>query len=357
MIEHPVTVPNTLDQALSPEWLTAALRTQFPGVAVRTVVPGPVVTRITTNARFTIHCGDAHPEGLYPHLCVKGYFSEAGRAARFVGEPEASFYRDLADVVKVRTLRSVWAGVEPHSRHGVVITEDVLAQGGMFLDGNKAFTPEQAAEILAELARLHAATWTHGRYASAAWLAPRLAKAVEVWGEAKTLAIMRANHEGENGRGIPMQLRDPERLLAQYRAVAAWLSSQMSSGWCVIHGDTHAGNTFLDGVGRPSLLDWQLVQRGMWYLDVGYHIASALTVEDRRRAESDLLRHYLHALGSHGVEPPSFQHAQTAICYGMIHGFYLWSITSLVQPAIIATLLHRLGTAVADHDAFSLARS
>ena len=57
--------------------------------------------------------------------------------------------------------------------------------------------------------------------------------------------------------------------------------------------DLHLGNLFLNAAGLPCLLDWQLVQRGMWYVDVGYHIASTLTVEDRRASEHELLRHYL----------------------------------------------------------------
>ena len=34
---------------------------------------------------------------------------------------------------------------------------------------------------------------------------------------------------------------------------------------------------------------------------------------------------------------------------GMVHGFFLWSITTKVAPDVIAVLLGRLGTAVADH--------
>ena len=47
-------VPATLDEVLSPEWLTAALAQRFPGIEVTTVTAGPVVSRLSTNARFTI---------------------------------------------------------------------------------------------------------------------------------------------------------------------------------------------------------------------------------------------------------------------------------------------------------------
>ena len=55
----------------------------------------------------------------------------------------------------------------------------------------------------------------------------------------------------------------------------------------------------------------------------------------------------------HGVTPPPRDNAWHAIGRGMLRGFFLWGITTKVQPAVIATLLHRLGTAVADHDAMS----
>lgn len=333
-----VPVPDTLEQALSAEWLTAAL-----GIEIRDVVPGPVVDRISTNARFTIRAAD----GRSRRLCVKGYFNDIGRAARYVGAPEAYFYRELAAATGVRTLRSVYADIDPQTRHGVIITDDVVAQGATFLDGNSPYTPDRTAQTLAEFARLHAATWGSPRCVDAPWLAPRLGRALEVWGLQTTLDIVGRNFDGPNGQRVPAEMRDPQRLVDAYRALAI----TEADPWCVIHGDAHVGNVFLDAAGSGCLVDWQLVQRGGWYLDVGYHIASTLTVDDRRRTERDLLRHYLDALASHGVNPPPWDDAWRATAFGMVHGFYLWGITTKVQPAIIATLLHRLGTAVADHEA------
>ena len=116
----------------------------------------------------------ASPQAPSAALCVKGYFNEFGWFARQVGEPEAFFYRDLAIPAGVRTLSSVYADVDPESRHGVVITEDVVARGGVFLDGRSVYTPEQAASSLNELAKLHAATWTQPQWATTPWLKPRM---------------------------------------------------------------------------------------------------------------------------------------------------------------------------------------
>jgi Phosphotransferase enzyme family len=352
-----VSVPNSLDEALSPEWLTAALGLRFPGIEVLSVTPGPVVDRISTNARFAIEYAGVS-SGPSPSLCVKGYFNEFGWIARHIGEPEAYFYRDLAAPAGVRTLCSVYADVDSETRHGVVITEDIVADGGVFLDGRSSYTPEQTAASLSELATLHAATWMQPRWATTPWLESRMGVAMQVWGEPATVAKIGANHHGSNGRGVPVELRDPQRLVDVYKAMGpALAAAESTSSWCVIHGDAHLGNLFLDAAKRPCLLDWQLVQRGMWYIDVGYHIASTLTVEDRRKSERELLRLYLDRLAELGVEPPPWDEAWQALSRGIVHGFFLWSITTQVEPALIEILLHRMGTAAADHDALTRAIS
>ena len=330
-----VSVPSSLDRALSPQWLTTALQLRFPGIEVLGVTRGPVVDRISTNARFSIeYAGVA--SGPSPSLCVKGYFNEMGWAARHIGEPEAFFYRDLSALAGVRTLCSVYADVDPATLHGVVITEDVVAEGGVFLDGRSPYAPERAAASLSELAKLHAATWMQPRWGRTPWLKSRLGVAIEVWGEPATVTKIGANHHGSNGRGVPAELRDPQRLVDVYKSVGTALAAaESTSPWCVIHGDAHLGNLFLDAAGRPCLLDWQLVQRGMWYIDVGYHIASTLTVEDRRSSERELLRHYLACLAELGVEPPPWDEAwrasAAASCMGSFCGASprRWSPVSL----------------------------
>jgi hypothetical protein len=340
-------VPETLEEMLSPAWLTSALTPRFPGVDVTSVTPGPVISRVSTNARFHIECAGGVPAGLSPDLCGKGYFSDVGKAFRHVGEAEACFYRDAAEATGMRTLRSVYAGVDDETRHGVVITEDVVAQGATFLDARSDFSPDQAAESLGELAKLHAATWRDPSYAGASWLDSRL----ETYFAQRGVADILGNFEGPIGAGVPEEVRDAQRLVDSLH----WLAKEVvdADPWSVIHGDAHVGNVYLDGAGRPSFLDWQMVQRGPWYLDVGYHLASALTVDDRRRTDEDLVRHYLDRLTAAGVEAPSWDDAWLGVRRGIIYGFFLWGITLKVDPAVTTTLLTRFGNAAVDHDAFA----
>lgn len=342
-----VPIPTTLEELLTPEWLNAALGTRYPGIEVTRVIPGDVISRVSTNARFTIECAGTLPDGLSPNLCAKGYFTEIGVQSRFAGVPEAIFYREIASPSEIRTLRCVYADYDSESMANVVLTEDVAVQGANFLDARSSYTPDQAAQSLEELAQLHAATWQEPKFAGAAWLDSRMEQYTQIRG----IKEISANFDGPVGAGVPDEVRDAQRLYETYSTLAKQIQDE--SPWSVIHGDAHIGNVYLDAGGRPAFVDWQLVQRGPWYLDVGYHLASALEVEDRRSHERELVAHYLDHLVAGGVTGLDESAVWRGYRRGIVHGFYLWGITFKVDPAITTRLLTRLGTAAADHDSFA----
>ena len=205
-----VEIPESIDELLSPGWLTAALSARFPGVQVETVTRGPVVERVSTNARFKIE-GDL-PDGLPPALSPRATSAPVGRGSRNAGVPEARFYRDLAHATGVRTLNSVWADVDPSTEHGVVITEDVVEAGGVFCDALDPCTVDRTAETLEQFALLHAFAWEDARLAESSWLTPRLAWILHVRG----ITEISANFDGPNGAGVPDGTRDAQGLIDAY---------------------------------------------------------------------------------------------------------------------------------------------
>jgi hypothetical protein len=344
-----VAVPDLLSEALSPEWLTAALGERFPGIHVTRVDKGDVIARVSTNARFRIHCDAGLPSGLPEHLCIKGYFADCSDAAvlsRSAGEPEVLFYRELSAGAGIRTLPCVYAGVDPDTHHAVVITEDVLARGAVFLDALSPYAPDQVAQSLDQLAILHGRSWASPTLQKP-WLVPRL----DVTMRARGLKEIKGNFEGPIGARVPDVVRDAELLMERIAFLPPVLEAAAPA--CLLHGDAHVGNLYLDAEGHPCLVDWQLVQRGPWYIDVGYHLGCALSVSDRRQAERDLLASYLQRLEAEGGEPPSWDEAWRSISVGMLYGLFLWAITLKVHPSVTTVMLERLGAAAADHEAYT----
>jgi hypothetical protein len=255
------------------------------------------------------------------------------------------FYRTLVAASGVRTLECVYADIDPETQHGVVITADVAAEGATFLDALSAYSTDQAAESLEQYAILHARSWERADLTEP-WLGPRLAGIMAGRGRPE----ISGNFGGPIGAGVPDEVRDPERLLRAAGELARLLET--ADPRCLLHGDAHVGNLYLDVKGRPCLVDWQLVQRAPWYLDVGYHLGCTLDPIERRRAENDLLAHYLDRLRAEGVDPPSGDELRRGIARGLLYGFYLWAITLKVAPPVTTEMLRRLGSAVADHDAY-----
>ena len=139
-------------------------------------------------------------------------------------------------------------------------------------------------------------------------------------------------------------------LLAGLRALTAGDSKRPQF---LVHGDSHAGNIFrtADGAG---LIDWQLLQRGGWALDVAYHLCAVLPTELAEREERRLLGVYLQMMRASGQTVPDDEEAWRQYRESVIYGYYLWAITRRVDPPIIVQFNQRLGAAVARHDSYAL---
>jgi hypothetical protein len=337
--------PLDVDAVLNTEWLSRALTGTGDPVVVTGFEElerlGPSALKI--RLRLSLAQG---AERVPEQICIKGVFDPALKTWLTTGaqQAEALFYRDVAPRLSVTVPRSFYQGYDPETGAGHVIMEDLVPQGVRFLSATSPYAPEQARGSLDQLARLHGGTWRMDE----PWVTPKLALFAKgpVMPPEKLTELMR----GERGDALPDAIRDGGRILG---AVAALAEREERIGRCFIHGDCHGGNVYehADGIG---LIDWQVLQRGHWSIDVAYHIAAALDVEARRASERDLLAYYLERLAVHGGDVVPFDTAWEWYRQAVPYGMMMWGITVRVEPAIVNRFVTRLGTAVADHQSFDM---
>jgi hypothetical protein len=332
-------VPATLDEALSPGFLSAAL-----GETIVAAEPVEVIRTVATKVRFRARRAD----GGELALCLKGLLDVDPMTAR--GGPtmvkEADFYGTVAAHVDVRVPHCVTSVVDREAMQAVVIMRDLIAEGSRFCSAHDPFTAEEAAQSLDQLARLHAG---RGLLASLPWITRRIGDLAEArYVSPEQLQEML---DGPRGDALPAATRDAARLVAAMRSLAPRDAGRPQF---LVHGDAHAGNIFRTADGATGLIDWQLLQSGGWALDVAYHIAAVLPVELAEAEERALLGHYLAAARGLGLAMPGEEQAWAQYREAVVYGYYLWSITRRVDPPIITLFVTRLGQAVSRHGSFAL---
>src|SRR5690606_27794573 len=124
---------------------------------------------------------------------------------------------------------------------------------------------------------------------------------------------------------LPQQfLTGPTRLQRAFDALADWEHAQKTP-YCINLGDCHQGNTYILPDGKRLWLDWQLVRKGRPFRDFTYFTIGALTIEERRANERDLLKHYLQALTATGAQGvPTFDEFFESYRRWVIYGMQAW---------------------------------
>jgi hypothetical protein len=334
-----------LDAALEPKWLTQALEPVSGGARVASVEVVEVIRTVATKVRFTVTFeGSAGRKGAF---CLKGLLDVGPDLARggSVTVLEADFYDQLAPLLSVRVPDCAATVVDREAQFGVVIMRDLVAQGGRFCSAMEAFTLDEAAQSLEQLCRLHTGGVDLNKYP---WLIRRVAAFAR--GNYVPLPALQQMLDGPRGETLPTRTRNAELLL---RAMQALAEMDQKLPEVLVHGDSHAGNIFRTSAG-PGLIDWQVLQRGGWALDVAYHIAAVLPVEIAESSERVLLRHYLDTVRHFGGTVPDDEEAWKQYRAAVVYGYYLWAITRRVEPAIINIFVGRLGASVTRHDSFRL---
>jgi len=337
-------VPKTLSAALDPDFLSEALATVSGGARVTSVEVVETLRTVATKVRFAVTFGES---GERYGFCLKGLLDVDEGTARGGSTCvlEGDFYCKVAPTVNVRVPEAVAVVTDREAQQSVLIMRDLIASGAHFCSALEAFDADQALASLGQLANLHAGS---AFLDGAPWIRPRAAELAraDYVGAAELQGLM----DGPRREGVPANVLNAAKLIEGVKELA---NRDEGRRQFMIHGDSHAGNNFRTAEGA-GLIDWQLLQKGGWALDVAYHLCAVLPVELAEKEERRLMGEYLAMMKGHGFAMPGEEEAWSQYREAVMYGYYLWAITKRVDPPIINLFFNRLGNAAARHDNFAL---
>lgn len=314
---------------ITPENLSRYLARRFPDLVVTAVDIDRILPGTATKLRLCLRhdCADA-PAVVW----LKGGLEQHSEAFRDLYATESHFYREIAPRLGRHCADSYYASDGSDGILPLLLLEDLGARGVQFGDPNRPVTVETVQQALTLLARVHAIAWGDDALRSLPWLGrsdATFAALIDQWTEPAhwqtQLALPR-------GAAVPAGLRDDTGRLRTRRALQRMLERHAAALPCLIHGDAHVGNLFIDADDRVGYLDWQTARRGTWAHDVAECMTTALSPELRELHEAPLLRHYLAELTSQGIATPDFDAAWQAYRQALMWGFMWVLCPTQLQP-------------------------
>ncbi|OTB07493.1 hypothetical protein M426DRAFT_19836 [Hypoxylon sp. CI-4A] len=286
----------TVPEEVTASWLAGVLGTKIRSINIKKVVSG-TASKLLVSVEYE---DDADADKTTPRptdLCLKGGFNPAFIQQVpwivMIYQREVEFFNRIAPSLDHMEIpKSWWAG--HNAKQGIVVLDDLAVRGCEFGNPTEAWPVSRVRAGVEQLAALHAKTW-NAKPADYPWLTSDYDQAL--------LTLMKTYDAVVNSPGRPEihdYLKDQERVTA---VLKKHYGSRNPKFRCLLHGDAHIGNTYLEN-GEPRFLDWQMIHIGSSFHDVSYFIGSALTIEDRRANEWELLDHYLATLHKFGA--PAF---------------------------------------------------
>lgn len=297
-------LPRRLDD-VTPEWLTRLLAQRYPGIVVRGFDVVECKNSHTTKLRVRLDLNEVGVSaGLPEHVCLKANWS--GLRTGLICEREARFYRLISEGLTCPVPRSYYADWDDDGGgNGIVVMEDLALSPGAFGASDDHLGIDGVAAALESLARVHGAMWDDPRLDSFAWLPQSMGTDNDTEQVDQFWHYIRYNlADPEYEAVVPRWVYERPDVMHHALDELSALEREQAGPQCLVHGDAHQGNSFLRADGERVWVDWQLVRKGTPWRDVSYLVIGALTVDERRAADRELVEHYrqrLLATGANGV--------------------------------------------------------
>lgn len=360
-------IPPSVD-ALTPEWLTAALCKGHPGAWVTGVSTTSGSDGSTTRRVLRIDYNDVgRAAGLPTSVFCKStprFTSRAVTVPAAALECEALFYDRIRPGLDLDAPHGYYLAVDNRSGRSMFLMEDVATtRGVVFGDPTKHYIDRSRAEsIVTTLATLHGKLWESPRFAGdLASVKDTLRWQTDV---NDTIAFPKRTVIGFDRAESVFPSAFRTRRGDIFDALMTSLALHKSAPTTLLHSDVHSRNWYLTPDGGMGLYDWQLISRGSWAMDVAYALSSALTVEDRRAWERDLITLYVDRLAAAGGPPLTADDAWLTYRQQPFHGLVFWLYTigaGRMQPAmqpdeVSLANLERMTNMIVDLDSFDALR-
>jgi hypothetical protein len=280
-------------QDLTAEWLRGVLGSG----AIETFEVQPIGTGpMSESRRVSIGYANGPRSGPASVVLKTASDNEASRSAGVslgVYEREIRFYRELAPRIGGPLAACHLAVIDPLEGWFTLVLEDVApAVQGDQIAGCDA---EQARLAMRELARLHAPVFADPQLGATPWLNQEM-----VLTQALLMQLLPAFLERYRARVSEAH----ERVAARFiESLDGWLADRRPP-LGLVHGDYRLDNLLFGSDAHARALtavDWQTVGWGPVMTDAAYFLGGALTPEDRRAHERELVREYYDALRANGV--------------------------------------------------------
>ncbi len=342
-----LSIPQGWD-AITPDWMTAALAAHHPGATVDGVRVALRDDGTNRRARLELtYSAGSGPATVFAKAVDPAHAELVALTSGLYHEPRlfASGVPLPLDHPTVYT-----ALIDEERSDFLMIMEDVVARGGDPRDSTRPMTVEQVANGVRGLARLHSAYWGDRLTKNPAlgWVEPFVAF------EGMQYAPLHIARErsGDTVAAEILALSGEQLFIDIW---ARYIGTLTTSPQTLLHGDPHIGNTYVLPNNDVGFLDWQMARRGNWSLDLGYFLQGALTIEERRRSERELLDEYRAALMLPAAGMPSTEEVLLRYRASVAHGLAIWMATlsggdAWQSPDVCLALVQRYAAAFVDLD-------
>lgn len=340
-----LTLPHGWDD-ITPDWMSAALARHHPGAVVEDVTVALRDDGTNRRARLALtYSAGSGPSTVFAKAVDPGHADLVALTSGLYHEPRL-FTSDIELPLDHPTVYT--ALIDEDRKDFVMIMEDVVARGADPRDSTRPMTVEQVANGVRGLARMHSRFWGDrlDAHPTLGWLEPFVAF------EGMQYAPLHIAYE-RLGDSVPAEVTAMSGTEVFVDIWARYIGTLLTSPQTLLHGDPHIGNTYVLPDDDVGFLDWQMARRGNWSLDLGYFLQGALTIEDRRGAERDLLEEYRTALDLPNAEMPSPEDVLLRYRASVAHGLAIWLATASGGDAwqsaeISTTLAQRYAIAFVD---------